>query len=184
MIDPDGHLFEACERSASIHRFIAQFSAMDRGQAIHLALRSLRARVEPDEVVACELAWEVHTQGYWSQLRGEDGRPYESEETYFRDVLGLASWRTAYKRLAIGRMLNIFDDRERPAVRAAIAAVGVAKTSMVVPAVERLGEWRTWLKLAGEVSPWCFRRMCRRRYTRRRGGESGFRRGSISDASC
>src|SRR3989442_8918119 len=97
----------------AVARFLAQFSTTCRAEAVHLALRALRARVEPDRVLACELAWEVHTRGYWSQLRSEDGRPYDSEESYFRDVLGLASWRTAYKRLAIGRMLWAFAEPER-----------------------------------------------------------------------
>jgi hypothetical protein len=108
--------------------------------------------MEPDRVLACELAWEVHTRGYWSQLKAPDGRPYPDEETYFRDVLGLSSWRTAYKRLAIGRMLVSFEDDERAHVRAAIADVGVAKTAMVVPAIERLGQWQRWLELAQELS--------------------------------
>jgi hypothetical protein len=85
-------------------------------------------------------------------VHGDDGRPYESEEAYFRDVLGLASWRTAYKRLAIGRMLTRFEERERAMLRVTIAEVGVAKAAVVVPAIERLGQWKVWLKLAGELS--------------------------------
>ena len=50
---------------------------------------------------------------YWSQIRRSDGGAYESEEAYFRDVLGLASWRMAYKRLAIGRILMGFEEPER-----------------------------------------------------------------------
>jgi hypothetical protein len=37
-------------------------------------------------------------------------------------------------------------------LRTAIAAVGVAKAAVVVPAIERQGQWRMWLKLAGELS--------------------------------
>jgi len=140
------------DRPAAVQRFLAQFPEASRAEAIHLALRALRARVEPDRVLACELAWEVHTRGYWSQVHRTDGRPYETEEAYFRDVLGLASWRTAYKRLAIGRMLTSFEEPERAVLRTAIADVGVAKAAVVVPAIERLGQWRTWLKLAGELS--------------------------------
>ena len=119
---------------------------------MHLALRALRARTEPDQILACELAWEVHTRGYWSQLHGDDGRPYESEEHYFREVLGLASWRTAYKRLAIGRLLTQFTEPERTALRAAVAAVGLAKTAVLVPAIERLGDWTAWMRLGGQLS--------------------------------
>src|SRR5262244_3781009 len=96
------------DQASAVAQFLAQFSASNRAEALHLALQALRARVEPDRVLACELAWEVHQRGYWSQLRRRDGTAYDSEETYFREVLGLASWRTAYKRLAIGRMLTSF----------------------------------------------------------------------------
>ncbi len=132
-----------------VARFLAQYAPADRAEALHLALRALRARVEPDRVLACELAWEVHTHGYWRQLRQPDGRPYETEEQYFRDVLGVASWRTAYKRLAIGRMLTGFEAPERAHLRAAIAAIGLAKATVVAPAIERCREWQPWLELAG-----------------------------------
>jgi hypothetical protein len=108
--------------------------------------------VEPDRVLACELAWEVHTRGYWSLVRRPEGTAYDSEETYFREVLGLQSWRTAYKRLAIGRMLEQFPEPEREAVRAAIAQVGLAKATIVVPAIERAGEWATWMALARQLA--------------------------------
>ena len=53
----------------AIQRFLGQWSPMTRAEALHLALQSLRDRVEPDRVLACELAWEVHAKGYWSQVR-------------------------------------------------------------------------------------------------------------------
>jgi hypothetical protein len=136
---------------ASVARFLTQYPTGSRAEALHLALQSLRARVEPDRVLACELAWEMHAHGYWSQIRRSDGGAYETEETYFRDVLGLASWRTAYKRLAIGRMLMGFEEPERNQLRAAIAAVGLAKATVVVPAIERLREWKPWLEWAGQL---------------------------------
>ena len=138
--------------SAAVARFLAQYPTGNRAEAVHLALESLRARVEPNRVLACELAWEMHAHGYWSQIRRSDGRAYESEEAYFRDVLGLASWRTAYKRLAIGRMLMSFEEPERGRLRAAIGAVGLAKATIVVPAIERLREWKPWLHWAGQLS--------------------------------
>jgi hypothetical protein len=125
---------------------------MTRAEGLHFALQSLRDRVEPDRVLACELAWEVHAQSYWSQVRNADGTRYPSEEAYFRDVLGLASWRTAYKRLAVGRMLMTFQEPERSLLRTCIARVGLAKATVVAPAIERLGEWRTWLQCASELS--------------------------------
>jgi hypothetical protein len=141
----------AGDTPTAVAQFLAQFSTTNRAEALHLALQALRARVEPDRVLACELAWEVHQHGYWSQLRRLNGSPYDSEETYFREVLGLASWRTAYKRLAIGRMLMSFAEAERAMMRQALAEVGVAKASIVAPAIERLGEWRTWLTWAVQL---------------------------------
>jgi len=136
---------------AAVAQFIAQYPTGRRAEALHLALQSLRDRVEPDRVLACELAWEMHVHGYWGQIRRPDGGAYESEEAYFRDVLGLASWRTAYKRLAIGRMLMGFEEPERNQLRAAIGAVGLAKATVVVPAIERLREWKPWLEWAGQL---------------------------------
>ena len=45
------------------------YAPENRAEALHLALQALRDRVEPDRVLACELAWEVHAHGYWSQIR-------------------------------------------------------------------------------------------------------------------
>ena len=143
---------EPLDSEPSLARFLAQFSAGNRAEAIHLALQALRARVEPDRVLACELAWEAHRHGYWSQVRRRDGTAYDCEETYFRDVLGLASWRTAYKRLAIGRMLLSFEEHERRVLRTSIAEVGLAKAAVAAPAIERFREWQTWLQLAAHCS--------------------------------
>jgi hypothetical protein len=141
-------LTNGADAEVAVARFLNDFTGQDRIAAIHLVLTQLRRRVEPDRVLACELAWEIHTGAYWSQLKDAEGRHYESEEAYFREVLGLASWRTAYKRLAIGRMLCRFEASERPLVRAAIAEVGLAKATLIVPAIERTGEWAAWAALA------------------------------------
>ncbi len=82
-------------RSVTVMRFLADFTGTERGEALHSVLTQLRRRTEPDRLLACELAWEVHRGGFWSGLRRDDRTPYDSEETYFREVLGLASWRTA-----------------------------------------------------------------------------------------
>src|ERR1700730_2337127 len=136
----------------AIQRFLGQWSPLTRAEALHLALQSLRDRVEPDRVLACELAWEVHAKGYWSQVRNADGTTYPTEEDYFRHVLGLASWRTAYKRLAIGRMVRGFDEPEGGRRGSNTAQVGLAKATVVAPAIERFEEWRTWLQCASELS--------------------------------
>ena len=139
------------DAGVAVARFLADLTGRDRMDAVHLVLKQLRQRTEPDRVLACELAWEAHTGGYWSQLRDDDQHPYESEETYFRDVLGVASWRTAYKRLAIGRMLTAIAEPERALVRAAVAEVGLAKATIIAPAIERSGAWQTWVQLARQM---------------------------------
>jgi len=136
----------------AIQRFLDQDPRLTRAEVLHLTLQSLRDRMEPDRVLACELAWEMHAKGYWSHIRNADGTTYATEEDYFRHVLGLASWRTAYKRLAIGRMLTRFDEPERAMLRTGLAAVGLAKATVVAPAIERLHEWGTWLRCAQELS--------------------------------
>src|SRR5262245_43492072 len=108
------------DAGAAVACFLADLEGRDRIDAVHLVLKQLRQRTEPDRVLACELAWEAHAGGYWSQVRDDQDHPYESEEAYFRDVLSVASWRTAYKRLAIGRMLTGISHAERPLVRAAV----------------------------------------------------------------
>jgi len=132
----------------AVVRFLADFTGPDRAEAVHLVLKQLRQRTEPDRVLACELAWEAHTGGYWSQLRDDDQHPYESEEAYFRDALGVACWRTAYKRLAIGRMLTAIPEAERALVRVAVGEVGLAKATVIAPAIERSGAWQAWVQLA------------------------------------
>src|SRR5262249_34541365 len=82
---------------------------------------------------------------YWSQVRRSNGTAYESEEAYFREVLRVTSWRTAYKRLAIGRALTSFGESERALLRAAFAEVGLAKATVVAPAIERFRNWPIWL---------------------------------------
>jgi hypothetical protein len=132
-------------------RFLADFTGPERGEALHVVLKQLRQRTEPDRLLACELGWEIHRGGYWSSLRRDDGTNYDTEETYFREVLGLASWRTAYKRLAIGRMLSAISEPERLTVRAAMADVGLAKTAIIAPAIERTGEWLFWVHHAQQL---------------------------------
>src|SRR5438309_2144308 len=49
-------------------------------------------------------------------------------------------------------MLMMFEEPERSLLRTSIARVGLAKATVVAPAIERLGEWRTWLQCAREMS--------------------------------
>ena len=124
-----------------------------RAEGVHLALRALRARTEPDQILACELAWEVHTQGYWSQLHGDDGRPYESEETLL--PRGPRAGLLADGLQAAGHRTPADSVHASPSGRPCgprVAAVGLAKTAVLVPAIERLGDWTAWLRLAGQLS--------------------------------
>ena len=41
---------------------------------------------------------------------------------------------------------------ERPALRAAIAEVGLAKAATLVPAIERTGTWQMWVDLSRQLS--------------------------------
>src|SRR5713101_1178169 len=143
---------DAPDPHEALRRFLGGWAPMTRAEALHLALQTLRNRVEPDRVLACEFAWEVHAKGYWSQVRNPDGTVYLTEEAYFRDVLGLSSWRTAYKRLAVGRMLMTFEEPDRSLLRTGIARVGLAKATIVAPAIEHCRQWQTWLQCAGELS--------------------------------
>src|SRR5262249_60715446 len=45
-------------------------------------------------------------------------------------------------------MLMQFPESQRPLVRAAIADVGLAKATVIAPAIERSGRWATWVELA------------------------------------
>jgi len=48
--------------------------------------------------------------------------------------------------------LNRFEEPERSLLRSSLAAVGLAKATVVAPAIERFEEWRTWLQCAMEIS--------------------------------
>ena len=45
----------------------------------------------------------------------------------------------------------MFEEPEQSLLRTGIARVGLAKATVVAPAIERLGEWRTWLQCAHDV---------------------------------
>src|SRR2546428_13451696 len=87
----------------AVVRFLADFTGPDRAEAVHLVLKQLRQRTEPDRVLACELAWEAHTGGDWGQQRDDDPQPPEGGGAEFRGGPGVASWRRRGKRLAVCR---------------------------------------------------------------------------------
>src|SRR5258707_14738723 len=49
-------------------------------------------------------------------------------------------------------MLTRFEEPERSLLRSSLAAVGLAKATVVAPAIEGFEEWRTWLQCASELS--------------------------------
>src|SRR3989442_3218156 len=89
----------------AVVRFLADFTGPDRAEAVHLVLKQLRQRTEPDRVLACELAWEAHTGGDWRQPAHDDHQPHQNEAADFPDVPRVASWPAAVKYLAIRRRL-------------------------------------------------------------------------------
>src|SRR5258707_13311635 len=49
-------------------------------------------------------------------------------------------------------MLTRFEEPERSLLRSSLARVGLAKGTVVAPAIEHRQEWRTWLQCASEMS--------------------------------
>jgi hypothetical protein len=98
-----------------------------------LALRALRARVEPDRMLACE----IHTQGYWSQLRGEDGRPYctgslMTEPLALRQALAMSAGSYA---IFVTRPISV-----------ALLAIGAVLVCLALrPLLSRTLDWRAHL---------------------------------------
>jgi hypothetical protein len=81
-------------------------------------------------------------------------------------------------------MLTRFEEPERSLLRSSLAAVGLAKATVVAPAIERFEEWRTWLQCAHEMSTGSCRRRSRRRSMHCRGFESRRLPGSGSAAKA
>ena len=127
----------------NVHAFLRQFEAVgDRASAIHFALMDVATRARRDMALLAELCWIAHLEGIWSQVKRADGRPYESEEVFYEEVLQLGSFRSIYRYLAAGRVIAASSEDERPAVRRAVAEIGVAKVAVVAPAVARAPETR------------------------------------------
>ena len=121
--------------SAALEVLLGQYQG-ERAIGCHLALLQLRRRVESDLVQVCLLASEIHDCGHWSKVRRADNRPYESEDVYFTEVLGVRSFRSAAKRIAIGRLIQALTEGEREPVAQALADLGIAKATVLLPALE------------------------------------------------
>ena len=119
-----------------VETVLNQFSGEARPQAVTLALRQLGGRIAADLILASILAFEAHARSYWSIVQHPDGRPYETEEDFFNDVLHVQSFRSAAKRIAIGRLIQALTEGEREPVAQALADVGLAKATVLLPALE------------------------------------------------
>ena len=122
--------------SAALEVLLGQYQG-ERAIGCHLALLQLRRRVEQDLVAVCILCSEIHERNHWSKVRRADNRAYESEEVYFLEVLGVASFRSAAKRIAIGRLIQALTEGEREPVARELADLGLAKATVLLPALEQ-----------------------------------------------
>jgi hypothetical protein len=81
-------------------------------------------------------------------------KPWREESRVWRDLVAVGEAADRSNRTdgdRIGRMLMGFEEVERGQLRAAIAAVGLAKATVAVPAIERLRDWKPWLEWAGRL---------------------------------
>lgn len=138
----------------TVEAVLAQFADKERPEAVVLAIRQLTSRAANDLLIASELAYEAHERGYWSLVTRPDGRPYENEETFFEDVLGVPSWRSAYRRIAMGRALDSLPPEERESVGATLVELGIAKAAVLAPVLtqtEDPAQRTRWLEIAKQV---------------------------------
>ena len=116
---------------------LRQYAEEDRPAAVAEALRQLSRRTGDDLLAIAELAWEAHDRRYWSLVNRPGGGAYLSEEDFFEDVLRVGSWRTAFKRIALGRALAALPPERKALVSGQILDVGAAKAVALVPVIER-----------------------------------------------
>ena len=129
------------------------YASADRPAAVVQVLRQLAGRAGRDLVLIARLAHEAHEGGYWSKVARADGQPYLDEESFFADVLQVVSWRTALKRIALGRALAAVTDDERERVADQLAALGVARATILTPVLETAPqETGQWIERAAALS--------------------------------
>ena len=121
--------------SAALEVLLGQYQG-ERAIGCHLALLQLRRRVEHDLVTTSIICAEIYEHNHWSKVRRADNRPYESAEAYFTEVLGVTSFRSAAKRIAIGRLIQALTEGEREPMAQALGDVGLAKATVLLPALE------------------------------------------------
>jgi len=139
----------------SIWDQLARYAPDDRPRAVVQTLRQLSRRAGRDVVLLARLSHEAHDQGYWSKVPRADGTPYLSEADFFEDVLAIASWRTAMKRVALGRALAVVPPAERDQIAERLGNLGAAKATILVPALEaaeRPEDMAEWVERAAGLT--------------------------------
>lgn len=102
-------------------------------QRLHDEALSLGATVARDVFRLALIAWQIHEDRLWQYLRLPIGRLCGTEEEYFEAYFDVDSWRTAAKRIRIGRMLAALPEPET--YLEDLAHVGTAKAEMIAPLV-------------------------------------------------
>ena len=111
-------------------------------------LRELTRRAMRDYVVLGHALYLEHEAALWQRTRTTGGDPYESEEAFWEDALGIKR-RTAYQLIAIGRIAISLQLPEPD--REALGALGLVKLSVVIPVLARqttLAGLRHWITVA------------------------------------
>ena len=120
---------------------LAAYGPQERPGAVVHALRQLSRRAGRDLVLIARLAHEAHAGGYWSQVKRKSGEPYLTEEEFFNDVMDMASWRTALRRVALGRAIEALPagdhEGQREHIAEKLAELGVHRASVLAPVLER-----------------------------------------------
>jgi len=134
---------------------LAAYGPQERPGAVVHALRQLSKRAGRDLVLIARLAHEAHAKSYWSLVTRKSGEPYLSEEEFFNDVMDMASWRTALRRVALGRAIAALPGGEREQIAEKLADLGISRASVLAPVLERhVGELEVivqWLDRAATV---------------------------------
>lgn len=129
-----------------------------RAAEVTLAMRQLARRATRDVMTLSLLAWEAHQGGYWSLVSDPAGKPYLTEDDFWSCVLGTDNYRSAAKRIAIGRALAALPESERERAADGLAEIGLAKAAIIAPHVVECAEagdaraaseeMRVWTELA------------------------------------
>ncbi len=115
-------------------------------------LRDLARRVASQHLVLADALYAEHVAGLWQYARTPQGDPYEAEEQFWEEAVGVRR-RAAYQLIALGRLLSKL--RLTAADRTALAAVGLHKMDLLVPILKRqatIRPVRGWIAVAQTCS--------------------------------